>query len=119
MEVTLKINGLDLSSRLSTYTVAQEISYRKVIKTLDDVEHAYPGEKRPIIRFSLFPGTGEQDAELYDALESLIVTVVFTQMGVEITRKMRLTSNLESVFLLKSVDGKRRYRGGEITLRGM
>lgn len=115
----MQINGLDLSSRLSTYTMTQEISYRKVIKTLDDMEHAYPGAKRPIIRFSLFPGTEEQDAELYEALENLIVPVVFTQRGVDITRKMRLTSNLESVFLLKSVDGKRRYLGGEITLRGI
>lgn len=119
MDITLTINGVDLSTRLSSYSVTREVSYRKVIKTLDDVEHAYPGEVRPEVRFSLFPGTDEEDSELYEMLENMILTVTFTQKGVDVTRRMRLISNLESTFLLKSVDGKRRYRGGIITLRGM
>ena len=39
MDVTLIVNGLDLSLKLSTYSVTEEVTYRKVITTLDDVEH--------------------------------------------------------------------------------
>lgn len=119
MDITLTIDGLALSSRLSTYSVTQEVTYRKIITTLDETEHPYPGKVRPIINFSLIPGTDEEDAELYNTLENLIFNVTYTEKGVDVTRKMRLVSNLESLFLLKSVDGKRRYRQGNIQLRGL
>ena len=32
-------------------------------------------------------------------------------------KEMRLISDLESIFLLDSIDGKRRYKGATITLR--
>ena len=66
MDVTLIVNGLDLSSKLSTYSVTEEVTYRKVITTLDDVEHPYPGAKRTTIIFSLFPLT---DDEIQDAMK--------------------------------------------------
>ena len=119
MDITLIIDGISLSSRLSTYSVTQEVTYRKIITTLDETEHPYPGKIRPIINFSLIPGTDEDDAILYETLEKLIFNVVYTEKGEDVTRKMRLVSNLESVFLLKSVDGKRRYKQGTIQLRGL
>ena len=119
MDITLTIDGLALSSRLSTYSVTQGVTYRKIITTLDETEHPYPGKIRPIINFSLIPGTDEDDAILYETLEKLIFNVVYTEKGEDVTRKMRLVSNLESVFLLKSVDGKRRYKQGTIQLRGL
>ena len=119
MDITLTIDGLALSHRLSTYSVTQEVTYRKIITTLDETEHPYPGKIRPIINFSLIPGTDEEDAALYDTLENLIFNVTYTEKGEDVTRQMRLVSNLESVFLLKSVDGKRRYRQGTIRLRGL
>lgn len=119
MDITLTIDGVDLSERVSSYSVTREVTYSNVITTLDHVEHPYPGAIRPIINFSLLPATDEQDAELYDLLEKLIYSVTYTEKGVDVTRKMRLVSSLESVFLLKSVDGKRRYKNGAIQLRGL
>lgn len=119
MDITLIIDGISLSSRLSTYSVTKEVTYRKTITTLDETEHPYPGKIRPIINFSLIPGTDEDDAILYKTLEKLIFNVVYTEKGEDVARKMRLVSNLESVFLLKSVDGKRRYRQGTIQIRGL
>lgn len=119
MDVTLIVNGLDLSSKLSTYSVTEEVTYRKVITTLDEVEHPYPGAKRTIIKFSLFPLTDEESAALYDALVGLIFQATYTNQykrGDE-TKRVRLMTNLESAFALKSVDGKRRYKGSEIQLR--
>lgn len=119
MDITLIINGLALFSRLSTYSVTQEVTYRKIITTLDETEHPYPRKIRPIINFSLIPGTDEDDEILYNTLKNLIFNVTYTENGADVTRKMRLVSNLESVFLLKSIDGKRRYRQGTIQLRGL
>lgn len=119
MEVTLTINGLDVHKTLSTYDVTKEISYRKVITTLDGVEHPYPAARKTILSFSLFPMTDSESTSLYDALSSALCTVIFTNphSSMNETRTMRITSNLESVFALLSVDGKRRYKGGTIQLR--
>ena len=119
MDVTLIVNGLNLSSKLSTYSVTEEVTYRKVITTLDDVEHPYPGAKRTTITFSLFPMTDDESAELYGALSALVFDATYTNQykGADETNRVRLITNLESSFALKSVDGKRRYKGGEIQLR--
>lgn len=119
MDVTLIVNGLNLSSKLSTYSVTEEVTYRKVITTLDDVEHPYPGAKRTTITFSLFPMTDEESTELYNKLGALVFDATYTNQykSVDETNRVRLITNLESSFALKSVDGKRRYKGGEIQLR--
>ena len=119
MDITLIVNGLDLSSNLSTYSVTEEVTYRKVITTLDDVEHPYPGSKRTTITFSLFPLTDDESAELYSTLSDLMFDATYTNQykGFDETKRVRLTTSLESAFALKSVDGKRRYKGGEIQLR--
>lgn len=119
LDMTLKIDGLDIQPRLSTYSVTKEVEYREVITTLDEVEHPYPRSVRPVLRFSLIPGTSAEDSILYDKLLAMICNVTFTMDGVDVTKKMRLTSSLESTFLLKSVDGKRRYLLGEIEMRGL
>ena len=117
MDVTLIINGLSVSDRLSAYVVSEEVEYASVITTLDGVEHPSGGTVRQVLTFSLFPGTGEQDEALYEALRDLIVPVTYMHRDKEYTKKMRPVSNLASKFLLTSVDGKRRYKGGEIQLR--
>lgn len=119
MNVTLKINTVDISNRLSTYIVTNEINYNSVLTTLDGTEHPYPGMVKPIVTFSLIPGTWVEDQELYNELSKLLVTVEYMYLDAIYTRQMRVTSNIESKFLLLSVDGKRRYKSGEITLRGL
>lgn len=121
MEITLIVNGLDLSKKLSTYSVTQEVYYSKVITTMDGVEHPYPGHTRAIVSFSLLPMTDNESTDLYQKLRDLIFQVTYTNqhIGEDITQQMRITSNIDSKFLLLSVDGKRRYRGGEIQLRAL
>lgn len=121
MDVTLVIDGLDLSRKLSTYLVTQEVSYRKVVTTLDDVEHPYPGAVKSVVTFSMLPLTDSESADLYSKLSSLIVNATFTNQhnGMDETKRVRVVSDIESKFLLLSVDGKRRYLGGEIQLRAL
>lgn len=66
------------------------------------------------------PMTEKEATALYDALNTFSVTVIYTdpsRNGVTSTKTMRVTSNIEQTFALKSVDGLRRYKGGEIQLR--
>lgn len=117
--VTLRIGTFDLSPSLSTYRCSREISWKKVVVTMDNVEHPYPGAEKDVISFGLLPMTDAESAELYNALSPLVFNVTYTSTydGRDITKRMRITSNLEDEFLLLSIDGKRRYRGGEIQLR--
>ena len=119
MDVTFKIGALDLHSILSTYNVRYETTYQKVITTLDNVEHPFPAPFRPIVTFSLFPLTDLQSKSVYDALSGNIASVTFTDphAGQDRALAMRVTSDLESAFGLKSIDGNRYYKGGEIELR--
>jgi len=119
MNVTLKLGELAVSERLSTYQTTKNITYREVITTLDDVEHPYPGAVKTVLSFSLLPMTDQESAAVYAALSPLLLPVTYTDSltGGDVTKNMRVMSDLESVFLLTSVDGKRRYKGGAIQLR--
>lgn len=121
MDITLITNGLDLHEKLSTYKMTLEVTYRKIVTTLDDVEHPYPGKTRPIITFSLLPLTDDESKELYDALKALVFQASFTNQysGIDETKRVRLATNMESAFALTSIDGKRRYKGTEVQLRGL
>ena len=121
MEVTLKIGSLDVSARLSQYKVTHEVSYQKVITTLDNVEHPFALPDRAVVEFSLFPLTEEESGALYAALAPKVVTATFSDpcTGEESVKRMRLTTSMESAFALMSVDGKRRYKGGSIQLRAV
>lgn len=119
MNVTLKLGELAVSERLSTYQITKNITYREVITTLDDVEHPYPGTAKTVLSFSLFPMTDQETASVYATLSPLILPVTYTDSfsGADVTKTMRIMTDLESTFLLTSVDGQRRYRGGTIQLR--
>ena len=118
MDVTLTINGAEWSRKLATYKVDYKTTYAKIITTLDNVEHPCGGYQRAIVTFSLFPLTDEECSELFNELSQLIMSVTFTDPNRgDMTLKMRLTSDISNSFALRSVDGKRRYMGGKITLR--
>ena len=122
MNMTLTINGRDYSQRISTYTASREITYRKVITTLDDAEHAYPATPRPTLTFSLWPMHDAQERQFYDDLSALIISVTYTDPhdgAGTVTRNMRVVSNIDVAFALDSIDGHRYYKGGEITLRAV
>ena len=119
MDVTFSIDGLDLHSKLSTYEVTAEVSYVQTITTMDGVRYPVPGSQKDAIVFSLFPTTEDEATLLYNKLSQYIVSVNYTnpKSGATSTRSMYVDSEITHTFALKSVDGKRRYLGGEITLR--
>jgi hypothetical protein len=119
MDIKLVANGYDLSQKLSTYEAHMEVTYKKVLTMLDGSERPFPAASRPVVTFSLLPLTDQESEEIYNALKSMVFSATFEVNGTQRTADVRVVSNLGSTFLLTSVDGKRRYRGGEIVLRGL
>lgn len=119
MDITLKIGTLDVHEKVSTYSSQREVSYGKIIVTMDDVEHAVRSKDRYIVTFSLFPMTEDEATAYCDALRASTIEVTFSDpyTKTDVTKTMRVTSNLNASFALVSVDGKRRYKGGEIQMR--
>lgn len=118
IDVVFKLNNVDYSQLLSTYSVVVETEYDEVIRTLNGEEYGSP-RFRPTVVFSLIPLTDAQSAALFNILKNGSVTVTYTDTMSNETRTstMRLASNVESVFGLSSIDGNRYYKGREITLR--
>lgn len=119
MDISLKFGSLDVHNRVSTYSVQKEITYPKVVTTMDGTEHAARSKDRYVVSVSLFPMTESETAAVYQALLDSVISVTFTDpySHSSIIRPMRVTSNLDSAFALLSVDGQRRYKGGAIQLR--
>lgn len=119
MDITLKIGTLDVHERLSTYSVQREVSYSKIIVTMDDEEHAARSKDRYVVSFSLFPMTEDESTAYCNALRASTISATFSDpyTKTDVTKTMRVTSNLDAAFALLSVDGKRRYKGGEIQMR--
>lgn len=119
MNITLQIGALDVHEKVSTYNVRREVSYSKVITTMDDMEHAARGKDRYIVETSFFPMTEAESTAYYNALKGDTVSVAFTDpySGADAVKTMRVTSDLEAAFALVSVDGNRRYKGGAVQLR--
>lgn len=117
--ITLTVNGLDLSGKLSTYHTSKKVTYADVLSALDGTEYAFPSATKTEITFSVLPMDDDESTALYTALSVLIFDATYTDQhtGSECIGRVRVTSNIESAFLLKSVDGKRRYKGSAITLR--
>ncbi len=123
MDVNLEINGRDFSPRLSTYHVEQEISYPDMKTTMDGTEHYGKPHRRDVVYFSLFPFDDDTASQDYSVLASPALVVNYTTPNVDGAEKqfinMKLVSNLSNVFGLRSVNGKRYYKGGEIALRAI
>lgn len=122
MDVTLTINGQDFSPVLSTYATTYEIDYGKTVKALDGTEYTGNALIRPVIAFSLFPMTDAQAKTYYDALTlptPALCSYTDKATNMDRTIRMRISSNLEYAFGLRSVDGNRYYKGGTITMRGV
>lgn len=121
MDVTLEINGRDFSSRLSTYRVEQEVTYPDMLTTMDGTEHYGKPYKRDVIYFTLLPFDDDTANQDYMVLADTSLTVNYTNPQAKDSEKlykpMKLFSNLSAVFGLRSVNGKRYYKGGEIALR--
>lgn len=119
MDVTYVIGSLNLSKKLSTFSVDREIKYRKTIITLDDVEHNIGGSSRPIVTASFLPLTDAEVKALYDELSKFTVPLTYTDPYImrDVTRRMSLSSDLSQTFGLKSINGNWYYKGGNVILR--
>lgn len=117
IDVTLTINDVDFSGWLSTYTVSHEVEVGTAITAIDGTEYTST-RIRPAVNFTLIPMAESDIATAYNVLSAVNVSVVYTDpnLGSQ-TAVMRVTSNLEQVFGLRSVDGNRYYKGGTVTLR--
>jgi len=121
MDVTLTINTRDFSGRLSKYSVKHEPIVRKVVTTMDYVEHVAIERYRTIIRFALIP-ISDDDAEYdYAALSEGVFSATYTDpyAGADVSQMMRLNTNLSAAYGIKSADGNHYYKGGEIELRAI
>ena len=118
IDITLQFDGYDLSGKLSTYSVSHEVETVETVTTLDGTEHVAT-RIRPTIRFTLIPLNDADAAEVYNALKVISAEAFYTDPNIGADRygTMRITSNLEAVFGIKSVDGNRYYKGGTITMR--
>ena len=123
MDVTLTINGRDFSSRLTQYSVEQEITYPDIVTTLDGTEHYGKPHKRDIINFKLMMFDDNQAQEDYDILTASTLLVTYTNPQVhnqeKIARVMKVTSNLLATFGMRSWNDLRYYTGGSIVLRSV
>lgn len=119
MNVVFEIDGHDFSKILSTYKVIQEITYKKEVTTLDNVEHYSSPFFRPNIEFSLFPITEDEAYTLYSIFNKGTFSVKYTDLySKSIKAEMfRLTTDLSASFGIKSINGKVYYKGGAMQLR--
>lgn len=116
IDVDLTVNGRYFTPLLASYTVADEIKYRQKVTTLDGTEHYFGRTVRDIIKFKLLPMTDFSDDD-FSALKEVPLMVRYDKKGKILEKEFNLDCDLESMFLLLSCDGMRRYKGGEIRLR--
>lgn len=122
MDVTLTANGRDFHARLSSYEAQLIPEYDTIIRTRDGKEHYGRLRHRLEVSFMLIPYTDEAAEDDYTALSAIAynVTATVPELGGDVTRLMRCTSNLDSVFGLRSIDGNRYYkRQNKIVLRAL
>lgn len=120
IDITFQLNGVSYSNLLSTYKVTNDIEVSDSITALDGTEH-YAVRNRPSLTISFIPLNDAQIAELYNLLSGITLEVRYFDPNINQERliRMRVTSNLQSVFGLKSIDGNRYYKGGEIVFRAV
>lgn len=118
IDVTLTFNGVDLSGVLSKYNVLHTVEEVESVKTMDGEEHV-ASFVRPVVEFSFIPLSEDQTQTILAALSVINAEATYTDpiTGTNRTVEMRVSSDLNAAFALKSINGKRYYKGSTITLR--
>ena len=118
IDVTFTINGHDWSDKLSTYDVTHNIEYSDSLTALDGTEYA-ASRIRPIITTSFIPLSDDESAELYNDLSLAVVNIVYSNPHFNENQngEFRVMANLSATFGIRSVNGKRYYKGDRITFR--
>lgn len=117
IDVSFTFNEYDLHSLLSTYSVTHEFEVADTMTALDGTEYSVT-RRRPTIHFTLIPLTDAQATAVYNVLSTITGVAYYTDplLG-DRSSLVRVASNLSASFGLRSVDGNRYYKGGEIILR--
>lgn len=120
IDITFELNGTDYSNLLSTYEVTHEVEISDSMTSLDGTEH-FAARKRPTLTVSFRPLTDAQTADIYSILSDITAEVTYTDPYLNDDRmlRMRVVSGLQSSFGLRSIDGNRYYKGGDIVLRSI
>lgn len=118
MDITLTLNGRNFANRVDQYSVQKLVEQVRTITMLNGTEYAVQ-RIRDVVKFKLIPYDEATATADYNALKAMQFTATYTDphTGNNATRTLRVVSNLESVFGIKSVNGNRYYKGGEISLR--
>ena len=119
LDVTLTFRGKSFASKLSTYRVTHVVEYYNNGVTMDGTEYGYT-RRRPVVTFTFMPLTDAECQDFYGALSQIVGSATYTDPHLgERTCQMRVASDLEAVFGIRSINGNRYYKGGEITLRSL
>jgi hypothetical protein len=119
IDITFSFNGFSLSEYLSKYRVTHEVETATSLTAMDGTEYV-AARRRPVIRFTLIPLTDQQATQIYNLLLSLTGTVSYTDPNIgERQDTMRIASDLDLAFGIKSITGDRYYKCGEIVLRSI
>lgn len=121
MDITLTLNTRDFAPRVVSYEIKKVLEQGRVVKTLDKTEHTPTAVTRDVITFSLFPQTDANATADYNKLKDMQFSATYTDpySNADVTKTVRVTSDLNAVFGIKSADGNRYYKGGAITLRAV
>lgn len=122
MDIVCTLNSRDFSGRLAKYKLRKVVEPGKLIMTLDGTEHVIT-RTRDELTIQLIPYPESTATADYTALSDIIFSATYTDPYVasggshSVTNMLRVVSDLDAVFGLKSADGNRYYKGGEIVLR--
>ena len=118
IDVTLTFNSYDFSPLLSTFQVSHKVEVAESVTTMDGEEHVAT-RRRAVIEFTLIPLDEDTIDDAYAALSIINGEATYTDPLTGTTRivPVRVASDINSIFALKSVNGKRYYKGAKITLR--
>lgn len=118
IDLTLTFNSYDFSTLLSTFQVSHKVEVAESVTTMDGEEHV-ANRRRAVIEFTLIPLDEDTIDDVYAALSIINGEATYTDPLTGTTRivPVRVASDINSIFALKSVNGKRYYKGAKITLR--
>lgn len=118
IDITLRINNIDFSNKLSKYEVQNVVETVDTVTTFDGTEHTASRE-RSIIVFSLIPLTESETKMFYQALAMTPAEVIYTNPAIDadLNAVFNVQTSINSAFALRSVTGDRYYKGSTITLR--
>ena len=120
IKTTFKISGEDFSQKIIDLSFPKEVTYRKVVETLDGKEHNLGRKIRPIIQFRLMISS-ELTADDFGALVATPLMVQYVDPDVGLRQaEFRLDSDLSKIFAVwNCIDESNWYYSEPITLRAV